>query len=201
LNNKDYGYNISAVKDIKGAPLKFTINETMMRVDLPTPLKPGQTISFQVEWDFNITDAVATRARSGYEYFAKDGNYIYEIAQWFPRMCVYDDVNGWQHKQFLGQGEFTVPFGDYKVALTMPNDFVVMGTGELKCRSSIVSRATKTFGKSKRRYSSCAYRFTREAEAAEKSKPSGKKTWVFKADNVRDLHLQVLVNLSGMLCK
>jgi len=187
LNNKEYGYNISAVKDIKGAPLKFTINETMMRVDLPTPLKPGQTLSFQVEWDFNITDAVATRARSGYEYFAKDGNYIYEIAQWFPRMCVYDDVNGWQHKQFLGQGEFTVPFGDYKVALTMPNDFVVMGTGELQNAAQVLSaEQQKRLEKAKGANRPVLIVTQSEAEAAEKSKPSGKKTWVFKADNVRD---------------
>lgn len=95
LAKKEYGYNILSVKDKMGNPLKFTINETMMRVDLPTPMKTGGSFSFSVDWSFNITDAVATRARSGYEFFPKDGNYLYELAQWFPRMCVYDDVNGW----------------------------------------------------------------------------------------------------------
>jgi hypothetical protein len=81
---------------------------------------------------------VATRARSGYEYFAKDGNYIYEIAQWFPRMAVYNDVYGWQHKQFLGQGEFTLNFGNYKVAITAPNDHVI-GAGELQNPTQVLS--------------------------------------------------------------
>jgi hypothetical protein len=187
LNNKEYGYNIAAVKDVKGAPLQYTINETMMRVDLPIALKPGQSISFQVDWSFNITDAVATRARSGYELFPKDGNYVYEIAQWFPRMCVYDDVNGWQHKQFLGQGEFTVPFGDYKVALTMPNDFVVLGTGELQNPAQVLSATQiKRLEQAKGAKRPVLIVSQAEAEQAEKGKPTGKKTWIFKADNVRD---------------
>ncbi len=187
LSTKEYGYVIAAVKDAKGTPLKFTINETMMRIDLPTPLKSGQQVSFQIDWSFNITDAVATRARSGYEFFAKDGNYIYEIAQWFPRMCVYDDVNGWQHKQFLGQGEFTVPFGDYKVALTMPNDFVVLGTGELQNPTQVLSpEQLKRLEKAKNATRPVLIVSQTEAEAAEKGKPTGTKTWVFKADNVRD---------------
>lgn len=114
-SGKDYGYKITKVTDKMGKPLKYTINGTMMRIDLPTALLKGQNFVFNVDWNFNIVDANATRARSGYEYFEKDGNYLYEMAQWFPRMCAYDDVNGWQHKQFLGQGEFTLIFGDYKV--------------------------------------------------------------------------------------
>ena len=133
-NAKDYGYKISAVKDALGKDLKYTINETMMRIDLPTPLAKGMAFTLQVDWKFNIVDLKGSGARSGYELFPKDGNVLYEIAQWFPRMAVYDDVNGWQHKQFLGQGEFTLPFGDYKVALTVPNDMVVGATGELQNR-------------------------------------------------------------------
>ena len=109
-NEKDYGYKISAVKDVLGKDLKYTINETMMRVDLPTPLAKGMTFTLQVDWKFNIIDLKSVGGRSGFELFPKDGNILYEIAQWFPRMAVYDDVNGWQHKQFLGQGEFTLVF-------------------------------------------------------------------------------------------
>ncbi|PWK21398.1 hypothetical protein LV89_03691 [Arcicella aurantiaca] len=192
LAGKEYGYKIISVKDRAGNPLKFTINETMMRVDLPTSLKTGQSFSFSVDWSFNITDAVATRARSGYEYFPKDGNYLYELAQWFPRMCVYDDVNGWQHKQFLGQGEFTVPFGDYKVSITAPNDFVILGTGELQNAAQVLSASQlKRLETAKTATRPVMIVTQEEATAAEKrdaaqAKPSGKKTWSFAAQNVRD---------------
>lgn len=187
ITPKEYGYNITAVKDKAGNALKYTINETMMRIDLPTPLKSGASFSFSIDWNFNITDAIATRARSGYEYFPKDGNYLYELAQWFPRMCVYDDVNGWQHKQFLGQGEFTVPFGDYKVSITAPNDFVILGTGELQNATQVISATqAKRLEQAKSATRPVLIVTQDEATAAEKAKPSGKKTWVFAAQNVRD---------------
>ena len=187
LAKKEYGYTIISVKDKMGNPLKFTINETMMRVDLPTPMKTGTSFSFSVDWSFNIVDALASRARSGYEFFPKDGNYLYELAQWFPRMCVYDDVNGWQHKQFLGQGEFTVPFGDYKVSITAPNDFVVMGTGELQNASQVLSATQmKRLESAKTATRPVMIVNQEEATASEKAKPSGKKTWTFAAQNVRD---------------
>lgn len=184
---KEYGYNITAVKDKAGNALKYTINETMMRIDLPASLKSGASFTFSIDWNFNITDAIATRARSGYEYFPKDGNYLYELAQWFPRMCVYDDVNGWQHKQFLGQGEFTVPFGDYKVSITAPNDFVILGTGELQNATQVISATqAKRLEQAKSATRPVLIVTQDEATAAEKAKPTGKKTWVFAAQNVRD---------------
>eukprot|EP01136_Pigoraptor_vietnamica_P032590 Opistho-1_new@94571 len=184
---KEYGYNITAVKDKAGNALKYTINETMMRIDLPVALKSGASFTFSIDWNFNITDAIATRARSGYEYFPKDGNYLYELAQWFPRMCVYDDVNGWQHKQFLGQGEFTVPFGDYKVSITAPNDFVILGTGELQNATQVISATqAKRLEQAKSATRPVLIVTQDEATAAEIAKPTGKKTWVFAAQNVRD---------------
>jgi len=108
----DRGYHIEKVTDAKGAPLPYTINKTMMRVDLPKPLAPGDTYVFKIQWWYNINDRMKEGGRSGYEYFPKDSNYLYAIAQFFPRMCVYDDINGWQNKQFLGGGEFTLVFGD-----------------------------------------------------------------------------------------
>ncbi len=186
-NDKDYGYKISAVKDALGKDLKYTINETMMRVDLPTPLAKGMSFTLQVDWKFNIIDLKTTGGRSGYELFPKDGNILYEIAQWFPRMAVYDDVNGWQHKQFLGQGEFTLVFGDYKLALTVPNDMVVGATGELQnAKEVLTATQIKRWEQAKNTKNPIAIVTQEEAEAAEKGKPTGKKTWIYAAKNVRD---------------
>ena len=184
-SNKDYGYKITVVKDAKtGANLVYTINNTMMRVEIPMPLKTGQSYSFRVDWNYNITDYYG---RSGMEYFAKDGNYNYFIAHWFPRMAVYDDVNGWQHKQFLGQGEFTLPFGDYKVEITVPNDHVVGATGECQNYDKVLSATQlKRFDQAKTSKTPVVIVTQAEAEAAEKGKPTGKKTWIYKASNVRD---------------
>ncbi|WP_027303096.1 M1 family metallopeptidase [Rudanella lutea] len=192
LRTKNYGYNITSVRDAAGKPLKYTINQTMMRIDLPAPVAPGKSVQFGIDWNFNIVDAKSTGARSGYEYFPKDGNYVYEIAQWFPRMCAYDDANGWQNKQFLGQGEFTLIFGNYKVALTVPNDHVVGATGELQNPSQVLTptqlaRWNNAKGKGDKPGENPVLIVTQaEAEAAEKGKPTGKKTWIYKANNVRD---------------
>lgn len=182
---KEYGYNIISVKDLKGNALHTTTNHTMMRVDLPAPLKTGQSFSFSVEWNYNITDYYG---RSGMEFFPKDGNYNYFIAHWFPRMAVYDDVNGWQHKQFLGQGEFTVPFGNYKVAITAPNDHIVGASGECQNYAQVLSKTQlERLEKAKKNFKDPTLIVTQdEAVTAEKGKPTGKKTWIFKADNVRD---------------
>nr|MCU0339954.1 M1 family metallopeptidase [Spirosomataceae bacterium] len=183
--DKDYGYKITGVRDAKTQqPLKYTINNTMMRIELPAPIRTGQNYAFQVDWNYFITEYYG---RSGYEYFAKDGNYNYMIAHWFPRMVVYDDVNGWQHKQFLGQGEFTLNFGNYKVALTVPNDHVVGATGELQNAAQVLSaEQIKRIEKAKTATRPVAIVNQEEAEKAEKGKPTGKKTWIYKADNVRD---------------
>ena len=185
--DKEYGYLIQKVTDKLGNKLKYTINGTMMRVDLPAPLLKGQNFVFNVDWSFNIVDANAQRARSGYEYFEKDGNYLYEMAQWFPRMCVYDDVTGWQNKQFLGQGEFALVFGDYKVAITVPNDMVVGATGELQNQKEVLS-ATQISRLAQAENATTPVLIVNqsEAEVAEKNKPTGKKTWVYVAKNVRD---------------
>jgi hypothetical protein len=195
IKGKDYGYKLTAVNDQAGKPLKYTINQTMMRVDLPSPVKPGGSYSFKVDWNFKIVDAKQTGARSGYEYFSKDGNYIYEMAQWFPRLCAYNDVNGWQNKQFLGQGEFTLIFGNYKLALTVPGDHIVGATGELQNAAQVLSatqmkRWSEAKNRGDKRGDNPVQIVTQaEAEAAEKAKAGdtkATKTWVYKADNVRD---------------
>lgn len=181
------GYKIAAVKDVAGNPLPFTVVKTMMRVDLKKPLSTGESVSFSVDWSFNIVNAKKLQARSGYEYFPEDKNYIYEMAQWFPRLAAYYDVYGWQHKQFLGTGEFTLEFGDYKVAITVPDDHIVASTGVLQNPAAVLTQAQRDRLKQAETAKKPVIVVSEaEATANEKSKPKGKKTWIYHADNVRD---------------
>jgi hypothetical protein len=183
----DGGYKITSVKEKSGAKLTYTINKTMMRVDLPKPLKPKGTFAFSIDWNYNINDQKKLGGRTGYEYFEKDDNYLYEIAQWFPRMAVYDDVYGWQHKQFLGQGEFALPFGDYKVAITVPADHIVAATGECQNLNQVLSSTQlKRLDKAKNSKDPVVIVTQEEAMQAEKGRATGTKTWVYVAKNVRD---------------
>lgn len=192
LHDFDGGFKIKAVKDASGKALPYTINNTMMRVDLPQPLGAGKQVSFSVEWSFNINnrmhDMTFNDSRSGMEYFPEDGNYVYIIGQWFPRMCVYDDVVGWQNKQFLGQGEFTLAFGNYTVNLTVPADHIVAATGMVQNPSEVLTtQQIERFEKAKTSFDKPLMIVTQaEATAAEKTKATGKKTWKFYAENVRD---------------
>ena len=184
----DGGFKLAYVKATSGANLPYTVNNTMMRVDLPSPLREGQKFSFKIKWWFNINDRMDIGGRSGYEYFEEEDNYLYTIAQFFPRMAVYNDVEGWQNKQFLGQGEFTLPFGDYKVDITVPSDHIVASTGELTNASRILSSKQRArLAKAKKSYDDPVIIVTQEeAEAAEKNKATSTKTWTFEAENVRD---------------
>lgn len=188
LYDFDGGYKIKAVKDASGKALSYTINQTMMRVDLPQTLAAGQKYSFTIEWSYNIGDRMKDNERSGLEYFPEDGNYVYTIAQFFPRMCVFDDVNGWQNKQFLGQGEFALPFGDYKVKITVPADHIVASTGTLLNPKDVLTKTElERFEKAKTSFDKPVIIVTQaEATQKEKSKSKAKKTWEFHADNVRD---------------
>ncbi|WP_296947272.1 M1 family metallopeptidase [uncultured Massilia sp.] len=180
------GFDIKAVKDGSGRPLHFVINKTMMRIDLPQPLKPGQRLAFGIDWSYNITESKILGGRSGYEKF-DDKNDLFEIAQWFPRMAAYYDVYGWQHKQFLGSGEFTLEFGDYDVQVTVPADHVVASTGELQNPGDVLSAAQRDRLKQARTAAKPVVIVTQaEAEAKEKTRASGTRTWHFKARNVRD---------------
>jgi hypothetical protein len=184
----DYGFKIDWVRDIQNKALPYTINETMMRVDLPRPLLRGERVSFKIKWGFNIVDRLKYGGRSGFEYFPEDDNYLYTIAQHFPRLCVYSDVTGWQNKQFLGGGEFTVGFGNYEVALTVPADHIVGATGVLQNpREVLTTNQLQQFEKAKTSFDAPVLIVTEgEAREAEKTKSAAKKTWLFKADNVRD---------------
>jgi hypothetical protein len=181
------GFNIKSVKEVNGKPLPHTINNTMMRVDLPQPLRSGEKYSFQIEWSYNIVDRSVFGQRSGMEYFPEDGNYLYTIAQFFPRMCVYDDYQGWQNKQFLGRAEFTLPFGDYKVRITVPSDHVVAATGTLKNTDVLSKSELAQFEKAKSSFDKPVIIVSQQdAIQKEKTKSTQKKTWEFSAENVRD---------------
>lgn len=182
------GFNIKGVKETSGKALPYFINNTMMRITLPQPLKTGEKYSFVIDWSFNIVDRNVFRQRSGMEYFPEDKNYLYTIAQFFPRMCVYDDYNGWQNKQFLGTGEFALPFGDYKVSITVPADHVVAASGVLQNPREVLSKTElERFEKAKTSFNKPVFIVTeKEAIEKEKKRSKEKKTWIFHAENVRD---------------
>ncbi|MFT4524732.1 MAG: hypothetical protein ACI9FU_001351 [Granulosicoccus sp.] len=186
-NDFDGGFKIQYVKDNSNKDLPHVINNTMMRVDLPKPLKAKGKVSLKIKWWYNINDRMKMGGRSGYEYFEKDDNYLYTIAQFFPRMCVYNDHEGWQNKQFLGNGEFTLPFGDYKVNLTVPADHVVGATGFCQNYSSVLSpKHLDLFNQAKDADEPLVIITQDEAEENEKEGTTEKKTWTYKASNVRD---------------
>lgn len=185
----DGGFNLEYVKDEKGNAMKYTVNNTMMRIDLPKPLKKGEKVVFSIKWWYNINDYMKDggNGRSGYEVFP-DGNKIYVIAQFYPRMCVYNDVEGWQNMQFWGRSEFALTFGNYDVKITVPADHILDGTGVLQNRSEVYT------AEQEKRWQLAENSFDKpviivnqaEATAAEKSFATTKKTWHLKAENVRD---------------
>ena len=186
FEDRQYGFEFNAIMDEDGDALPYVINDSMMRIDLDEPLESGETITIQVDWEHNILDEVAIGGRGGYEYFEEEDNYIFGMAQWFPRLASYTDYTGWQNKQFLGRGEFTLEFGDYEVNLTVPADHIVSATGELQNPRDVLT------AKQRRRLENAGtekpiYIVTPdEARENEKSKAKGEKTWSFKAENVRD---------------
>ncbi|WP_340065213.1 M1 family metallopeptidase [Ascidiimonas aurantiaca] len=184
----DGGFKIEHVKDAKGKMMDYTINQTMMRINLPEALAPGEKITFSIKWWYNVNNHVVNRARSGYEHFEKDGNNLYIIAQFFPRMCVYNDVEGWQNIQFWGRGEFALPFGNYEVNITVPADHVLDATGVLQNREDVFSKEMmKRYKKALNSYDEPVLIVTQEeAEEKERSFAKKKNTWKFKAENVRD---------------
>ena len=178
---------IHSVKDATGQTLEHQVIKTMMRIDLPTPLRAGESMRFSIAWSYNIIDAQLIRARSGYEFFPEDGNFIYEMAQWFPRMAAYTDDRGWHHKQFLGSGEFTLEFGDYEVAITVPNDHIVAATGTLQNKEEVLSPLQlERLQEASGRRTPTFIVTPEEAKTNETTPATGKKTWVFQAENVRD---------------
>ncbi|MEO6490214.1 MAG: M1 family metallopeptidase [Ferruginibacter sp.] len=185
-SDKEYGDNILNVSDVTGKALRYTINKTMMRVELPVFLKPGQQFIFKVEWYYNLTERIRQDGRGGYEVF-EDGNVLFTISQWYPRLCVYSDFQGWQNHQFTGTGEFALTFGNFKVAMTVPADHIVMATGQAQNYQQVLTQTQFARWKSAQTSKDVTEIVTlEEAKATEKQRSAQKKTWIFKADMVRD---------------
>lgn len=183
-----YGVNIVSVKDASGKNLAYTINYTMMRVELPTPLKSGEKVVFQVEWNYKIPERMKIGGRGGYEFFPGDGNHVFTITQWFPRMCVYSDYQGWNNKQFTGRAEFALPFGNYTVNMNVPADHVVSATGTIQNAENVLTKEQLArWSEAQKSDEPVEVVTLDEAKAREKAPEKTKrKTWKFSAENVRD---------------
>ncbi len=183
----DGGYNITKLTDKHGKSLHYVINNTMMRVDLPKPLKSGESVTLNIDWNYQLHEQKVLGGRSGYEYFKEDDNYLYEIASWFPRAAAYYDVMGWQNKQFLGNGEFTLEFGDYDVKITVPADHIVAATGVLQNAKKVLTKTQrKRLAKARTAKDPVLIVTEEEAITNEQSRTTKTKTWHFKAKKVRD---------------
>jgi hypothetical protein len=182
------GFHIEKVTDTNGKPLSHMINGTMMRVELPQPMNTGDKFSFKIQWWYNINNHVEEGGRSGFEYFPDTDNKIYVMAQFYPRMAVYNDVEGWQNAQFFGRDEFALPFGNFEVNITVPADHILDGTGRLMNRSEVFTKDMMArYEKAKKSFEEPVEIVTqKEAEAASQKKSSAKKTWKLHAENVRD---------------
>lgn len=182
-----HGVHIFQVKDQSGNPMVYEINQTMMRVNLNKTLLPGKKLKFFVSWSYKIPDRMKLGGRGGLEYFEEDGNHLFTIAQWYPRMCVYSDFQGWQNKQFTGRAEFALAFGDFDVRINVPSDHIVAATGECQNYRKILN--ANQFARWKRAETSTEpveIVLLDEARNAEKNKSLERKIWHYKAKNVRD---------------
>jgi len=183
----DGGFKINSVKDNSGEELAYVVNHTMMRVDMPKPLKSNESYTFKIKWWYNVNNRDLYWGRSGMEYFPEDGNYLYTIAQFYPRLALYNDYEGWQNKQFLGRAEFTLTFGDFDVEITVPADHIVSATGQLINKNEVLTKEqVSLLEKAKTAKNPVIIVSQKEAEKKEKSKSKKTKTWKFKAENVRD---------------
>ena len=193
LGSNDFGFNIKKITDAAGKSLKYTINKTMMRVEVPV-IKPGQKFIFKIDWNYNIVNRQTKGGRGGYELFPDNNNYIFTMAQWYPRLCVYSDFKGWQNHQFTGRGEFALTFGNFKVQMTVPADHVIGSTGECQNYAQVLTPAQMArWQKAQTAKEPIEIVTLDEAKASEAKNPKEiasasprKKTWIFKADNVRD---------------
>tara|TARA_R110002073_G_scaffold251985_3_gene414548 strand:- start:1179 stop:3284 length:2106 start_codon:yes stop_codon:yes gene_type:complete len=184
----DGGFKVTSVTNVDGSKLSYTINQTMMRINLPKPLASGETFKFKVDWWYNINNNRTQGGRSGFEHFPADGNNSYKIAQFFPRLCVYDNVEGWQNDQFWGRSEFALEFGDYTVNITTPADHMLGATGVLKNENDVLTKKQlQRLAQARRSFDKPVVIHTqKEAEKAEKKRSKKTKTWKFFAENVRD---------------
>jgi hypothetical protein len=181
------GDKIDEVTDENGKKIPYTINGSMMRIDLLKPLASKTKIKFRIKWHYKMINRIEFGGRGGYEFFPEDGNHLFTMTQWYPRMCVYSDFEGWQNKQFTGRGEFALAFGNFKVRMTVPADHLVCSTGECQNYQQVLTPTQlKRWQQAQNAKEPVQMQLLEEAKAAEKNKVSTTKTWIFKADSVRD---------------
>lgn len=186
-SNKDLGVKIVKLTDGDGKALPYTINQTMLRIDLPKPLMPGEKYKFKVNWWYNLSDRMTIGGRGGYEYFPEDKNYLYTISQWYPRLAVYSDFQGWQNKQFTGRGEFALTFGNFRVRMTVPADHVVGATGECQNYKEVLTPAQyQRWQQAQNSKEPVEVVNLDEAKKALQGHAGKTSTWVYEAQNVRD---------------
>ena len=183
-----HGFEIQSVTHVFFNSSGSEANDTVMRIDLPEPLAPRQATTLTLAWAFNIVVNNVFGGRSGYEYFRDNNTYTFFQAQWFPRLAAYTDYTGWQHKQFLGQGEFTLEFGNYDVSITVPADHILTATGVLQNPNEVLTGEQRTrLAQARSQLDKPMYIVTpEEAAANEKEGTTATKTWHWKAGNVRD---------------
>lgn len=175
------------LEDQNGIALSSMIDSTLMRITLPEPIPPMSEYSFSMEWSYTLNNSDVIWARSGYEYFPKEENSIYEIAQFYPRMAIYTDIDGWLTKEFLGAGEFATEFGNFDVEITVPEDHIVGATGQLLNPEEVLSNAQqKRLEEAKNADRPIFIVSPKEAAQNAAEHAARTKTWKFHAENVRD---------------
>lgn len=183
----DFGFQVEDVTGQNGDDLAYTEVDTLMRVDLTEPLGPGEQTTVSISWSHKIIETETFFGRGGYEHFEDDGNDIFQISQWYPRMAVYSDDEGWHQKNFLGRSEFTLEFGDFDVRITVPEDHIVASTGVLQNPDDVLTEdQIERLEDAEDADSPVMIVTNEEAILNEAEQSNRKKTWHFKAENVRD---------------
>jgi len=191
MADNELGFSIDKVADGRGRGLDFVVVGTNMRVDLPTPLKPGQKTELAIDFGYNIVEEDAVGARSGYEHFPDDaregGNDIFLLAQWYPRVVAFTDYEAWTNKEFLGSGEFTQEFGNFSVEIDVPADHIVASTGVLTNERAVLTPTQRERLENAKDADKPVFIVTpEEALENEKAGSDKRKVWKFEAQNVRD---------------
>ncbi len=174
------GLTLAALR-VNGRAAHYTVYGTTLRIDLDQPVAPGETASIEAEWSFKVPPYGAGR-------MGHDGP-LYEIAQWYPRMAVYDDIRGWNHEPYIGAGEFYLEYGRFDVAITLPATYLVAATGTLQNPAEVLTAEQRDrLARALRSDSAIAIVSAAEAGDAARTRPAaqGQLTWRFSADSVRD---------------
>jgi peptidase M1-like protein len=174
------GVRLDCSRAAQASPLRPRVDDTMMYLDLVRPIPPGGATVLELAYAFNVPEHGADR-------MGRDGS-LYEIAQWYPRMAVYDDVHGWNTDQYLGQGEFYLEYGDIDYEVTLPAGYIVAGTGVLRNPAEVLT-ATQRERLTNAIKSDTTIQIVTEPElrsGAARPGRQGSLTWHFQATNVRD---------------